>query len=163
MWPKLDVDGPPDGRNAQPGRYGKDPAMQVAIVYDSSTGKTKAAAERMCDMARAAGHTCQVASIHDADPAQVSQADAICVGSWTKGLFIILQGPTPATLEFIDKLGPLDGKPAAVFATYDIATGRTLQKMAARLEARGANVTGRFKSKGRTAAEIDFGAWLHKL
>lgn len=137
--------------------------MQVAIVYDSSTGKTKAAAERMGDMVRAAGHDCDVASIHDADPAAVSQADAVCVGSWTKGLFVILQGPTPATLEFIDKLGPLEGKPAAVFVTYDLATGRTLPKMAARLAARGANVTGQFKSKGPKASEVAFGAWLNKL
>jgi flavodoxin len=137
--------------------------MQVAIVYDSSTGKTKAAAERMGDMVRAVGHDCTVTSVGVADPAVVSQADAICIGSWTKGLFIIMQGPTPATLDFIDKLGPLDGKPAAVFATYDLATGRTLPKMAARLTARGANVTGQFKSKGPKAAEIDFGAWLNKL
>lgn len=136
--------------------------MQVAIVYDSSTGKTKAAAEKMGDMTRAAGHGCTVASIQDADPAAVGQADAVCVGSWTKGLFIILQGPTPATLEFIDKLGTLDGKPAAVFATYDLATGKTLPKMAGRLAARGAKVTGQFKSKGPTVAP-DFSSWLSSL
>ena len=136
--------------------------MQVAIVYDSSTGKTKAAAEQMSDMTRAAGHECTVASIHDADPAAVSQADAICVGSWTKGLFIILQGPTAATLEFIDKLDPLDGKPAAAFVTYDLAIGRTLGKMADRLTARGAKVTGQYKSKGSTVAP-GFGSWLNSL
>ena len=92
----------------------------------------------------------------------VSQADAICVGSWTKGLFIILQGPTPATLEFIDKLGPLGGKPAAVFVTYDLATGRTLGKMADRITARGAQVTSQFKSKGPTVA-AGFGSWLKSL
>jgi flavodoxin len=138
-------------------------AMQVAIVYDSSTGKTKAAAERMAEMARAAGHECTVASIQDADPAAVSGADAVCVGSWTKGLFIVLQGPTKATLDFIDRLGPLEGKPAAVFATYDVATGRTLPKMATRLAAHGANVSGQFKSKGPKAAEVEFGAWLRTL
>jgi flavodoxin len=137
--------------------------MRVAIVYDSSTGKTKAAAEQMGEMARAAGHDCDVASILDADPATVSQADAVCVGSWTKGLFLILQGPTKATLDFIDKLGPLNGKPAAVFVTYDVATGKTLSKMASRLAGRGANVTGRFKSKGPKAAEVAFGAWLNNL
>jgi flavodoxin len=136
--------------------------MQVAIVYDSSTGKTKAAAEQMGEMTRAAGHECTVASIHDADPAAVSRADVVCVGSWTKGLFIILQGPTPATLEFIDKLGPLDGKPAAVFVTYDLATGKTLPKMAARLAARGAKVTGQFKSKGPNVAH-GFSSWLSSL
>ena len=136
--------------------------MKVAIVYDSSTGKTKAAAEQMAETARAAGHECSVDSVQTADPAEVTAADAICVGSWTKGLFIILQNPTPGTLDFIGRLGPLDGKPAAVFATYDLALGKTLQKIAAPLEAKGARVTGMFKSKGPKAAE-GFGAWLQTL
>ena len=136
--------------------------MKLAIVYDSSTGKTKAAAEQMGEMARAAGHDCDVKSIHDADPAVVSQADAVCVGSWTKGLYVILQGPTKATSEFIDKLGPLDGKPAAVFTTYALAVGRTLPKMASRLAARGANVSGQFKSKGPVVAD-GYSGWLSSL
>ena len=137
--------------------------MRVAIVYDSATGKTKAAAEQMGEVTRAAGHECSVDSIHDADPAEVSAADAICVGSWTKGLYIIRQGPTQATIDFIDGLGPLEGKPVAVFTTYAIAVGKTLQKMASALEARGADVTGRFKSKGPSAAAADFDTWLRRL
>ena len=136
--------------------------MRVAIVNDSGTGKTKAAAEQMGEVTRAAGHECTVASIHDADPAEVSAADAICVGSWTKGLYVIRQHPTQATTDFIEKLAPLDGKQAAVFTTYAIAVGKTLEKMASSLQARGANVTGRFKSKGPNAA-TDFGDWLRRL
>ena len=136
--------------------------MTIAIVYDSSTGKTKAAAEQMGEAARAAGHECSVESIHDADPAQVTTADAVCVGSWTKGLYVIRQSPTPATIEFIKRLGPLDGKPAAVFTTYGIAIGKTLKKMATPLAARGAKVTGELKSKGPHAAK-GFDAWLRTL
>ena len=128
--------------------------MRVAIVYDSKTGKTKAAAEQMGEAARAVGHECSVESIHD--------ADAVCVGSWTKGLFVILQSPTAATMSFIERLGPLDGKPAAVFATYDLAMGKTLKKMATALEARGAKVTGELKSKGPHAAK-GFDDWLRTL
>lgn len=136
--------------------------VKVAIVYDSSTGKTKAAAEQMGETARAAGHDCTVESIQTADPAQVTAADAVCVGSWTKGLFVILQGPTKATMSFMGRLGSLDGKPAAVFATYDLAVGKTLKKMAAPLESRGARVTGELKSKGPHAAK-GFDAWLQTL
>ncbi len=136
--------------------------MRLAIVYDSSTGNTRAAAEHMCDTARAAGHDCTVESIDDADPAQVSRAEAVCIGSWTKGLYVIRQGPTPATMRFIERLGPLDATPAAVFTTYEIAIGKTLRKMAAQLEARGANVTGSFKSKGPHAA-TGFDVWLRTL
>lgn len=136
--------------------------MRIAIIYDSSTGKTKAAAEQMAEAARAAGHECRVESIADADPVQVTAADAVCVGSWTKGLYVILQGPTPATMSFIGRLGSLEGKPAAVFTTYAIAVGGTLKKLAAALEAHGAEVTGQFKSKGPNAA-AGFGEWLQRL
>ncbi len=136
--------------------------MRVAIVYDSSTGTTEAAAEEMGEVTRAAGHECSVNSIHDVDPAEVSAADVICVGSWTKGLYVIRQGPTQATIDFIGRLGPLDGKQVAVFTTYAIAVGGTLKKMATPLEARGAEVTGRFKSKGPNAA-ADFATWVRHL
>ena len=136
--------------------------MNVAIAYDSSTGNTKAAAEQMGQAIRSAGHTCTVEPIERADPAEVTAADAICVGSWTKGLYVILQGPTPATLDFIGRLGRLDGKPVAVFATYAIAIGKTLEKMSAALAAKGATVNGRFKSKRPIAAE-DFDVWVHGL
>jgi hypothetical protein len=65
-------------------------------------------------------------------------------------------------MSFVERLGSLDGKPAAVFTTYDIAIGKTLTKMAAPLEARGAIVSGRFKSKGPNAAD-EFDAWLQTL
>ena len=136
--------------------------MRVAIVYDSATGTTKAAAERMGEVTRSAGHECSVDSIHDADPAVVSAADAICVGSWTKGLYVIRQGPTQATIDFIERLEPLDGKQVAVFTTYAIAVGKTLEKMASSLEARGANVTGRFKLKG-PSTPTDYATWLRRL
>ena len=136
--------------------------MQVAIVFDSETGTTKAAAEAMAELVRAAGHHCTVTSVQDADPATVSAADAIGIGSWCKGLFFIRQHATEATMNFIDGLGNLDGKPAAVFCTYKTAVGRMLPKMAARLESRGASVTGSFKSRGPIAA-ASFGDWIKSL
>ena len=136
--------------------------MDVAIVFDSRTGTTRAAAEEMGEIARAAGHTCTVSSVEDADPAAVSAADAICVGSWCKGLFFVRQHATKATDDFIDGLASLDGKPAAVFCTYKTAVGGMLTKMAARLKGRGANVTGSFKSRGPVAAE-GFAGWVAGL
>ena len=136
--------------------------MNVAIVFDSETGTTKAAAEAMAELVRAAGHHCTVSSVQDADPATVSRADAICVGSWCKGLFFIRQHATEATMGFIDGLGSLDGKPSAVFCTYKTAVGGMLRKMAARLESRGASVTGLFKSRGPVAAE-GFTDWIRGL
>ena len=136
--------------------------MNVAIIYDSKTGTTKAAAEKMAEMVRAAGHECTVGTGGDTDPAVVSAADAICVGSWVMGLFFLFQKATPATMGFIDRLGNLDGKPTAVFCTYKTAVGGMLRKMAAQLEGRGATVTGSFKSRGPVAAD-GFAAWVESL
>ena len=136
--------------------------MNVAIVFDSKTGTTKAAAEAMAGRVRAAGHTCTVGSVEHSDPATVSGADAICVGSWCKGLFFVFQHATEATMDFIDRLDGLKGKPAAVFCTYKTAAGGMLPKMAARLESRGAAVTGSFKSRGPVVA-AGFDHWVKSL
>ena len=136
--------------------------MHVAIVYDSETGTTEKAAEAMGGTVRAAGHECTVSSVRNADPVAVGAADAICVGSWCKGLFFIRQHATEATMNFIDRLEGVDGKPAAVFCTYKTAVGRMLPKMADRLASRGAVVTGSFKSRGPVAGE-GFDGWIRSL
>ena len=136
--------------------------MRVVIVFDSKTVTTKAAAEAMAGLVREAGHECTVTSVQDADPATVSAADAICVGSWCKGIYVVFQHATKETMAFIDRFGDLSGKPAAVFCTYKLAVGGMLSKMAALLEGRGAKVTGQFKSRGPVAAE-GFGAWIAGL
>lgn len=136
--------------------------MNVSIVFDSETGTTEAAAEAMGEVVRAAGHECMVGSVREADPATVSAADAICVGSWCKGLFFIRQHATEATMDFIDGLGDLGGKPAAVFCTYKTSAGGMLPKMAARLASRGASVTGSFKSRGPVPA-AGFDDWVARL
>ena len=122
--------------------------MNIAIVYDSSTGITAEAAKRMCKKMEELGHQCSVQSTAVANPADVSQADLICIGSWVKGLFIILQHPTEGTMKFIDQLGDLSDKNAIVFCTYKLAAGSTLRKMAQALEKKGAKVIGQFKYRG---------------
>jgi flavodoxin len=122
--------------------------MNIAIVYDSSTGTTAKAAETMGKTMEAHGRQCRVQSVAQADPAVVSEADFICIGTWVKGLFIIRQHPTEGTMRFIEKLGDLSGKNAIVFCTYKLAIGSTLQQMAKALEGKGAIVVGQFKYRG---------------
>ena len=122
--------------------------MNIAIVYDSSTGTTAKAAQRMGKTLEAHGHQCRVQSISLADPAEVSEADLICIGSWVKGLFIIRQHPTEGTMRFIEGLGDLSGKNTIVFCTYKLAIGSTLRQMAQALEGKGAKVVGQFKYRG---------------
>jgi hypothetical protein len=94
------------------------------------------------------GHQCWVQSVSQVDPANVSEADFICVGSWVKGLFIIRQHPTEGTMRFIEQLGNLEGKQTVVFCTYKLAVGSTLRQMAQALEGKGAKVVGQFKYRG---------------
>lgn len=122
--------------------------MNIEIVYDTSTGTTARAAEAMGKIIEENGHQCRVQYVGQADPADVSEADLICVGSWVKGLFIIRQHPTERSMEFIDRLGNLEGKEAVVFCTYMLAAGSTLAKMAKALEEKGAQVVGQFKYRG---------------
>ena len=122
--------------------------MNIAIVYDSKTGTTAKAAESMGRALEEQGHQCTVQSVADADPAQVSQADLICVGSWTKGLYVIFQHATRESLRFIRQLGDLSGKLGVVFCTYKLATGKLLPRMAQALEVKGAEVVGQFQYRG---------------
>lgn len=136
--------------------------MRIAIVYDSETGTTQAAAEQMGELARRAGHECTVGSWEVADPVLVSEADVVCVGSWVQGWLVVRQHPSARSLRFIDRLSDLGGRPAAVFVTYRIAAGGSLGELARHLEARGARVTGHFRSRGPYAAE-GFESWLRSL
>lgn len=122
--------------------------MNIAIVYDSKTGTTAQAAESMSKAFEEQGHQCTVQSVAEADPAQVSRADLVCVGSWTKGLYVIFQHATKDSLRFIHRLEDLNGKLAVAFCTYKIATGKLLPRMSRALEARGADVVGQFQFRG---------------
>lgn len=122
--------------------------MKIAIVYDTATGRTQAAAKAMAETLTEKGHECAVQSIYAADPAEVARADLICTGCWTHGLFVILQHPTKDWVHFMERFGDLSGKKLVLFCTYRLATGRTLKKMARVIEEKGGEVIGRFEFRG---------------
>lgn len=136
--------------------------MKIAIVYDSRTGTTANAAAAMGKMMEEQGHQCQVQSVTNANPADVSEADLICVGSWVEGLLIIRQHPTAGSMNFIERLGNLAGKKALVFCTYKLAAGSTLPQMAKALERKGAKVVGQFKYRG-SEPNNDFASFVASL
>ena len=135
--------------------------MRIAIVYDTHTGITAGAAEKMAEVVRAAGHECSVDNITNADPAKVAAAGASVIGCWTKGWFIVRQHPSEPALDFIDRL-TLKGKPVAVFTTYKLAIGSTLRQLATQVESAGGKVTGMYKVKGPNVPE-GFEAWVRSL
>jgi flavodoxin len=135
--------------------------MKVAIVYETSTGTTSAAAEKMAEVVRLAGHECTVENISNADPRKVGRADAVAIGCWTKGWFIIRQHPSDGILDFVEKL-TLNGRPTAVFATYKLALGPTLRTLSMAAEAAGGKVTGMYSVKGPNVPD-GFEAWVQSL
>ena len=110
--------------------------MRVAIVFETHTGITAAAAEKMAEVVRVAGHECTVENVLSAEPAKVSGADAVCVGAWTKGWFIIMQHPSPQAMESVPKLS-LSGKPVV---EYMWSIGHTIRPNGEILEGNPAEV-----------------------
>lgn len=135
--------------------------MKVAIVYDTHTGTTSAAAELMAEVVRVAGHQCTVESVSHADAGAVGRADAIVLGAWTKGYFIIMQHPSEGMMAFIEGLS-ISNRPVAVFTTYKLAIGSTLRQMADAAESAGGKVTGMYRVRGPRVPD-GFDAWVRSL
>jgi flavodoxin len=134
--------------------------MRVAIIYDTHTGTTGGAAEKMAEVVRAAGHECSVANTSHAEAAMTG-AKAVVLGAWTKGWFIIRQHPSEPMMRWLQDAS-LVGKPVAVFATYKLAVGSTLRHMAIAAESAGGKVTGMYKVKGPNVPE-GFEDWVDSL
>ena len=135
--------------------------MKVAIVFDTHTGITAAAAEKMAELVRRGGHECSAESVTNADPKTVARADAVAIGCWTRGWFIVRQHPSEGALAFVEKLS-LNGRPVAVFATYKLAVGRTVTKLATAVESSGGRVTGMYSVKGPNVPR-GFEGWVRSL
>lgn len=135
--------------------------MKVVIVFDTHTGTTSGAAEKMAEVVRLAGHECTVGNVSGSDARTLAGAGAIVLGAWTKGYFIIMQHPSEPMMSFIEGTS-LRGKPVAVFATYKLATGSTLRTMANAAESAGGKVTGMYKVKGPKVPD-GFESWVASL
>jgi len=134
--------------------------MKVAIIYDTHTGTTGGAAEKMAEVVRAAGHECTVANLSHAQTA-LSGAKAVVLGAWTEGWFVIRQHPSEPMMRYLED-APLTGKPVAVFATYKLAVGSTVRQLAIAAEAAGGKVTGMYKVKGANVPQ-GFESWVSSL
>jgi flavodoxin len=134
--------------------------MKVGIVFDTHTGTTAGAAEKMAEVVRAAGHECNVANISNADSA-LNGAKAIVLGAWTEGWFIIRQHPSKPMMRWLGDAS-LSGRKVAVFATYKLAVGSTLRHLSNAAESAGGKVTGMYKVKGANVPD-GFEAWVASL
>ena len=119
--------------------------MKAAVLYESLTGNTKRAAELIGAEFERAGVATTVSNVTKLDYQALADADLVVVGAWTDG--IIFFGQRPGRAGRLRGLPVLYGKRCAVFCTYAVDPGKTLQKMTAILEGRGAKVLGGFPIK----------------
>jgi hypothetical protein len=114
--------------------------VHVAVIHESLTGNTSQAAELIAEELRAEGHTASVSPAARVDLAGLAAAELVIVGSWVDGLFLV--GQKPARAGRLRALPTIVGKRAAVFCTYALDPGRTLDTLSTIVADRGGEVIG---------------------
>ena len=114
--------------------------MSAVVIYESLTGNTKKAAGLIGNRLTAAGVPTTVCPITRIDYQALAAADLVIIGTWTDG--IVIAGQRPGRAGRLRKLPSMAGKRCAVYCTYAVDAGRTLDKLTAIMEGRGAEVLG---------------------
>ncbi len=131
--------------------------MNAAILVESLTGNTWAAAEMVAnELQRAGWGITGLSRVREPDHASIQRADLVLVGTWTHGLFVV--GQAPAGAGALSQLPSMRGKQAAVFCTFALNPAKTLYKMTSIISGVGADVIGGFamnrRHLDRNAAEF---------
>ena len=114
--------------------------MRAVVIYESLTGNTAKAARLIGDHLTEGGIPARVFPTTEVDFQAVADADLVVVGSWTDGLFFVAQKPARAGR--LAQLPLLAGKRCAVFCTFALDPGKTIQKLSDLMSERGADVIG---------------------
>lgn len=114
--------------------------MRAIVIYESLTGNTAEAGQLIADELTRSGVETVANPITEINLQALSEADLVVVGSWTDGLFFF--GQRPGRVGRLAKLPVIDGKKAAVYCTYAINAGKTLDKLSGIVSRRGGDVIG---------------------
>ncbi len=114
--------------------------MKALVIYESLTGNTRKAGEKIADELNRSGIETVACSIKAIDLQHLSDSDLVVVGSWVDGLFLF--GQKPAGVRRLINLPVINGKKTAVYCTYALETGKTLEKLSGIVERRGGDVIG---------------------
>ena len=115
--------------------------MKAAILVESLTGNTWKAGEQIGSLLQQEGWTITgLNRVREPDHAAIQEADMVLVGTWVHGLFVV--GQAPWGLGSIDHLPMMRGKKAAVFCTFALNPGKSLDKLTNSVMGRGADVLG---------------------
>ena len=116
--------------------------MQAALLVESLTGNTWKAAELIAGGLGQEGWTVtSLAPVGQPDHAAIQDADIVLIGTWVHGLFVV--GQTPWAAAKISNLPAMRGKRAAVFCTFALNPGKSLDRLTGAVQATGADVVGR--------------------
>lgn len=114
--------------------------VNALVIYETLTGNTARAADLIVAELAAAGVEAAACPTTAVDFSALAAADLVIVGSWTDGLFLF--GQKPARSGRLASLPFMTGKRCAVYCTYALETGRTLEKLEDIMRGRGADVIG---------------------
>jgi len=125
--------------------------MKATVIYESLSGNTRKAGEHIAAELSRSGIDAVACSIREIDLQHLSDSDLVVVGSWVDGLFLF--GQKPAGVRRLVNLPVITGKKTAVYCTYALETGKTLEKLQGIVERRGADVIGGMAIKRNKIAE----------
>lgn len=126
--------------------------MRVLVLYESRRGFTLKVAQAIRDEIRAAGRQATCAAFGTVDAGTFAAAHALIAGTWIEGMIVLKVRPADAAMDGIAGLPDLEGRPAAVFCTFDVSPSDALERMANALQRRGARpvpVRGEFRRRRR--------------
>ncbi len=114
--------------------------MKGIVIYESLTGNTRKAGELIAAELTAAGIETVPCSTKQVDLQALSEADIVIIGTWTDGLFVV--GQRPGGVGRLAQIPVIDGKKVAVYCTYALHKGKTLEKLTGVVARRGGDVIG---------------------
>jgi hypothetical protein len=114
---------------------------RAALVVESLTGNTWKAAELVGEgLAQHGWSITGLSRVKHPDLGSIQSAELVIVATWVHGLFVVGQAPWGAAS--ISSLPPMRDKQAAVFCTFALNPGKSLDKLTGAVEATGASVLG---------------------
>jgi hypothetical protein len=115
--------------------------MKAAILIESLTGNTWKAGELIASRLQEENWSISgFSSVKEPDFAGIQAADVVVIGTWVHGLFVV--GQAPWAVDRLRALPAMAGKQAAVFCTFALNPGKSLDVMTQAVSSRGADVIG---------------------
>lgn len=120
--------------------------MKAALLVESLTGNTWAAADLIADKLRQERWTITgMSKVAEPDLVAIQRADVVLIGTWTHGLFVV--GQSPWALGEIANLPTMRGKQAAGFLTFALNAGSSIDKLSKAIGQTGAKLLGGLEIK----------------